>query len=346
MKAMVLAAGLGERMRPLTLKRAKSSLPLFNKPFILHAVDYLRRFGIRDIAINLHHQPDSIKSLSARINSLDVNVLFSFERDILGTAGGIKKLENFFGSEPFVLMNSDFVADINLDEVIEYHDKEKPLATLTLQKSETSAYSKVKTEADGNIKAIGDPEGEHIFCGLHIVEPEVLKAIRAEEKVDINKDVYSSLLAQGLTIKGYEHKGFWFEFGNLQRYLQGHIELAQRGANFIEELLNIRFPDHFCFASQDFNCSNLTKVKGFLFVGEKCRLEKDVSIGDSILHDNVVISQGAEISRCIIGEDVIIPEGEKLHGSAVVSMSEERLFLNDKEEYTKKGPLLIRKFHD
>lgn len=342
---MILAAGLGERMRPLTLERAKSSIPLFNKPFILHAVEYLQRFGIQEIAINLHHQPDSVTSLLQAFSSLKADVRFSHEDDILGTAGGVKKLERYFGSEPFVLMNSDFVSDINLDEVIEYHRKEGPLATLVLQKSETKEYSKVKAGTDGKIEAIGVPEGNCIFCGLHILEPDIFEHIPINKKVDINRDIYSSLLAGGLTLKAYEHKGFWFEFGNLKRYLQGHIELAQRGPGFIEELLNIHFPNKI-YQSGNAQLSKLAKIHGFLFAGEQCHLADGVSVEDSILHSRVVISHGAQISNCIIGENVTLPEEMNLFGCVVANFPDKKFVVSDKEDIRREGSLLIKKFLD
>jgi NDP-sugar pyrophosphorylase family protein len=345
MKAMILAAGLGERMRPLTLERAKSSLPLFNKSFILHAVDYLVRFGVRDIAINLHHQPDSITSLFRKETSPDLNIRFSHEPQILGTAGGVKKVEDFFNDEPFILMNSDFVSDINLDEVIAFHKKDKPLATLILQKSKTKEYSSVKVEMDGRIEAIGATDGNHIFCGLHIVEPEILQYIPFNKKADINKDIYSSLIAQGVILKAYEHSGYWFEFGSLQKYLLGHIELARRGSGFIRELLNINLPNTI-FQPEHAPPNKTARVRGFLCLGERCNLEEGTFVEDSILHNSVVLSEGADVSKCIIGENVKIPAGMKLHGSAVALVPAKKSFKEEKEEYLKRGSLLIKKFLD
>lgn len=342
---MILAAGLGERMRPLTLDRAKSSLPLFNKPFILHAIEYLQRFGIEEIAINLHHQPDSITTLLQKANGLAVNLKFSYEEDILGTAGGLKKLQNFFDTEPFILMNSDFVSDINLDEATAFHEKERPLVTLVLQKSETEEYSKVRASKDGRIEAIGVQDGNHIFCGLHIVEPEILHHIPADTKVDINREIYSSLISQGMILKAYEHRGFWFEFGNLRRYLLGHIELAQRGARFVKELLSIHFSKNF-YQPGHVQLSKQTKVSGLLFAGEKCQVKEGAFIEDSILHNSVVVLRGARISRCIVGEKVVLPEETNLCGCAVASVPDKKFVLNDKEGIIREGPLLIKKFLD
>lgn len=359
---MILAAGLGERMRPLTFGRAKSSLPLFNKPFIFHAIEYLKRFGIQDIVINLHHKPDSIKSILDVGSHFSTKIRYSYESEILGTAGGIKKLEDFFSAETFVLMNSDFVSDISLNKAIEYHKKEKPLATLVLQKSETKEYSKVKVGADNRIKAIGVQDGKHIFCGLHIVEPDIFHDIPAEKNLDINRDIYSSLILKGVTLKAYEHNGFWFEFGNLKRYFHGHMELAKRGPGFIKQILNVHFADHVhpsdpdrktklhssvsIFSNKNLRIDHHSTVQGIFIAGEECHLEKDVTIEDSILHDNVILSSGAELSRCIVGENVKIPEGMKLYGSAIALMPDEKITYKKEGEFTKKGNLLIKRFLD
>ncbi len=359
MKAIILSAGLGKRMRPLTFGKAKSSLPLFNKPFIFHAVEYLRRFGITEIAINLHHAPDSINSLLENGNLFDAKIRYSYENEILGTAGAIKRLEDFLCSETFVLMNSDFASDINLDEVIEYHTKEKAMATLVLQKSETSEYSKVKMGIANQIEALGVQNGHHIFCGMHIIEPDILQYIPVEKNVDINRDIYSTLIAKGFTLKAYEHNGYWFEFGNLERYFHGHMELAKKGIGFIEQILNVNVTDNIhlsdaieeskphsnasIFAAENFNASTHSRINGYLVAGEKCFLGADCFIKNSIIHNSVTISDRAEISNCIVGEQAMIPKGMKVHGSALALMPDEKIkFKNG--EIKREGNLFIKRF--
>src|SRR6266850_846237 len=109
MKAMVLAAGLGERMKPLTWDRAKPAIPVLNRPAILHLLEHLARNGVNQAAINLHYQPESIRNLQPLIEALGLRVFFSHEQTILGTAGGLKKAELFLNDGTLIMVNSDFV---------------------------------------------------------------------------------------------------------------------------------------------------------------------------------------------------------------------------------------------
>ena len=124
MKAIILAAGFGTRLKPLTNKLPKPMFPVLNRPILEHALHFLSSQGIKEIAINLHHQSEKIIDYFGNGKNFKVELHFSKEENILGTAGGIKKLELFFKDETFLVINSDILVDINLKDVLKFH-KEK-----------------------------------------------------------------------------------------------------------------------------------------------------------------------------------------------------------------------------
>src|SRR5213593_3964843 len=162
MKAMILAAGLSERMRPLTDRRAKPSLPLLNRAIIVHALDHLKRHGIREVMINLHYQPESIRGIVGDGSRHGLKVHYSDEPIILGTAGGLKKVEGFLRDGTFVMANGDSVSDCDLGAVQKLHRESGALATMVLTPLDpTAAYGIVEVGDGDRIQRIsGHPPGD------------------------------------------------------------------------------------------------------------------------------------------------------------------------------------------
>lgn len=361
MRGMILAAGLGERMLPLTLHRAKPTLPLMYVPFIVHSIDYLRRFGIEGITVNLHHLPDSVTTILGDGSSFGVKIHYSREQEILGTAGGVKKVEEFLRSGTFVLMNSDFVSDIDLERAIEHHKDCGLLSTLVVMKPKSDGYSKLVIDDRMHVKAIGDNRGEHIFCGIHIIEPEIFDHIPPDRKLDINRDIYRHLISDGVHIGAYEHDGLWLEFGDLKRYLSCHSELAAMGKEFLNQLLNIgtmgwhmletdpneeRFDPSgsLVISSGSFFLADSARCSGTVVIDDGCRIEPGTIVRNSLLHRNSVIMEGATLNECIVGESVTVPSGMNLARCAVSPCPEKLESWRVYKDIEKVGNLLIRGF--
>ena len=153
MKAMILAAGLGTRLRPLTLERAKPAIPLLGKPLIIRLIEKLMQQGATDFRLNLHHLPHTIENLfqSPPWDSLPVS--FSHEPRILGTAGGLKANEAFFDQGTFLMVNGDIVLEFSLEEAIAFHRDRKALATLVLYpQQEPYRHSPIRVDDEGHFR--------------------------------------------------------------------------------------------------------------------------------------------------------------------------------------------------
>ena len=246
MKAMILAAGLGERMRPLTESRAKPSLPLLNRPIIAQTLTYLKGFGVEEAVINLHWQPESIRGVIGNGQRLGIKVQYSEEQLIMGTAGGLKKAEaHFQEGGTFILINGDFATDCDLGAVIAAHKKSGAVATMVLTPHRPGTdYGSVEVDpATGHVVSIaghGRKAGPRVpsvegytFTGIHILEPTILDMIPPGVKSEINREVYPALMQSGGLINGYIHRGLWFEMGTPRLYLEGNLALLAAGAEAV-----------------------------------------------------------------------------------------------------------------
>lgn len=216
MKAMILAAGLGTRLKPFTDKHPKALAVVNNKTILLRNIEYLRKAGIDEIVINVHHFADQIIDF---INQNNIpNILISDETDtVLETGGGLKKASHLLiDSNPFVLMNVDILTDLDLKTMIEYHQKNNPLATLGVSKRESSRcflFNEINELSGWKNKGTNEEKisktethyNEFAFSGIHIINPAIFNLMKQEGKFSM-VDVYLEL-AKTETILGFDHSG-------------------------------------------------------------------------------------------------------------------------------------------
>ncbi len=342
MKGMVLAAGFGERMRPLTESRAKPTIPLLNRPLIAHTLEYLRRHGVSDVMINLHHLPESIRGMVGDGSRLQVRVSYSEEPQILGTAGGLKKAGSFFrDSGTFVLMNSDFVIDCDLAAAVREHHRSGALVTMVLTTPRHQAnYGVVEVGEGGRIHSIaGRPAdrtppnaGRYTFTGLHLLEPEVLDAIPAGGRVEINRDVYPRLLEEGKAIRAHIHSGFWREFGTPRLYIDGSIALLSHGGG--DALKGLRAAEGIFLDGVTLPGGPVLEPPillgrgtvvgrsgvhlGGVITGRQVRIGDGCSLRSTIVWDGARIGDGARLADCIVTSGVCVPPGVSLSGKMLL----------------------------
>jgi len=230
MKAIVLAAGFGTRLRPLTAKLAKPAIPFLNQPLIHHHLRRLTETGVHSVAINLHHLPQSIVSAVFR-QHWDLELRFSYEPEILGTGGALRPLRPWLGDEPFLLINGDTISDIDLNHVIASHVASGADATMVLMPHpEGHEYSPVHTDATGAVCRIGRGWSnsqqvvfEGIFSGVHVINPHLLDFLPDHGAACVVTDMYLRYLANGGRISSYIARGNWQDLGTIARYLDGHF---------------------------------------------------------------------------------------------------------------------------
>jgi len=309
MKAMILAAGLGTRLRPLTLERAKPAIPLLGKPVLVRLIERLMEQGATDFRINLHHLPWTIEKIFEKPPLDDLPVSFSHERRILGTAGGLKANESFFGQGTFLMVNGDVVFDFPLAEAIAFHRERQALATLALiPQAPPYTYVPVRIDQEGSLWDFkgagkrGNPGPEaYLFSGVHILEPEIFDFIPSNEFHEINDQVYPEALRNGKRVCGFPVKGYWNDMGDPVRYLEAQRSMLSRSG--VNDL---------AYISPETKASSKATVGPFVSAEAGCILEAGSRASNSVLWENVRLSQGSSVRNCIIGSDMIV-EGEYIN---------------------------------
>jgi len=214
MKGMILAAGLGTRLKPFTESHPKALLPINGKTLLQRNIEYLQSFNVKDVVVNVHHFASQIKDAIQQNNAWGSNITISDETDmVLETGGGLKKAAVFLQDsiEPFVLMNADILTDLNIDEIHNLHLQSNVLATLAVTNRSTSRYLLFddnnnlcgwKNEITGEQK--GKPGTKKAFSGIHVISPKIFQHIKEGGKFSMI-DLYLRLALEGFKINCYDH---------------------------------------------------------------------------------------------------------------------------------------------
>jgi NDP-sugar pyrophosphorylase family protein len=215
---MVLAAGFGTRLRPLTLTVPKALVPVADKPFLEHLLALLHAGGVREVVINLHHLGSLIERHVGDGARFGLAVRYSPEPAILDTGGGIKQAERLLAGEPFLVANADSLLEVSLRELWEFHRARGGIATLALRADpEARRYGLVEVDETDRVRRIvGLPDGVAaaglrglMFPGFHVLEPAIFAHMEPGRSFSITRTTYPSLLAKGLPIFGFETAARW-----------------------------------------------------------------------------------------------------------------------------------------
>ena len=232
MKAMILAAGEGTRLRPLTDKVPKPMLELGGRPLIAYLIDLLRSHRVRDIAINLHHKPEVIRAYLGDGSRFGVRVTYSWEDILLGSAGAVKELEGFF-DESFFVLYGDVLTDIDLSALAAFHRDQAACLTIALYQAEDPTHCGiVKIDGDCRVRSFREkPRPQEVFspwanAGVYVAEPDILRLIPAGSFFDFGADLIPILLREGLPVRGYVSLSYFLDIGSLGRYRQAQHDLS------------------------------------------------------------------------------------------------------------------------
>jgi len=233
MKGMILAAGEGSRLRPLTLTRPKPMVPIGGKPLLEHTITWLRRYGVTEIGVNLHYKPEVITSYFGDGSAWGVRLTYSHESNILGTAGGVKALGSFF-DETFIVVYGDVLTALDLDAIAAFHRERQAQITVVLYRVPNPwECGLVDIDAVGRIcRFVEKPPRDQVFtdlanAGVYIVEPGVLEYIPAGCFYDCGHDLFPRLLEQGIPLFGYPTDEYLLDIGDHAKYERAQTDWAE-----------------------------------------------------------------------------------------------------------------------
>jgi mannose-1-phosphate guanylyltransferase len=238
MKAMVLAAGQGTRLRPTTDSTPKALVPVGGRPMIEYALLLLRRYGIKDIIINLHHFGEQIERRLGDGKPLGLKISYSREAQLLDTGGGLLKARSFLQDSAFLVINTDALVDLNLAAVIDFHFRMNAAATLVLRPDERAdEYGSMDIDSSGRIcrflasEAPLEPAGatrKLMFTGVQVLEPKIFDYMEdhgTAQKFSTTKHTYPRMLIAGERLFGFLFNGFWQDLGTPERIREAELKM-------------------------------------------------------------------------------------------------------------------------
>ena len=332
MKAMILAAGKGTRVRPITHTIPKPMIPILQKPVMEFLLELLREHGFTEVMVNVSHLAEEIENYFRDGQRFGVEIAYSFEGriedgeligDALGSAGGLKKIQNFqrFFDDTFVVLCGDALIDLDLSEAVRRHREKGALASLITKRvprEQVSSYGVVVTDDDGRVRSfqekpdVADAASDMINTGIYIFQPEVLDYVPSGVPFDIGSDLFPKLVESGAPFYALPMEFEWVDIGKVPDYwqairsvLQGHVRQVQIPGKQVQ-------PGIYTGLNVAANWDKIN-VQGPVYVGGMTRIEDGATIiGPAMIGPSCHICENATIDNSIIFDYSRIGPGVRL----------------------------------
>jgi NDP-sugar pyrophosphorylase family protein len=300
-RGMILAAGLGTRLRPLSYELPKPVIPVLGRPLCTYNMEFLRRAGIKSFVLNLHTHPKLIQQRVTGWAGKRARIDFTLEPVILGTGGGIGNAREFLKGGTFVTVNGDTILSFPFASALAFHRERRALATLILFPDPAKRYTPVWIAERGRITGFGSEAGDGtrsgFYTGCQIVEPELLRRIPPGKASCIIRETYTPLVADKAPVFGFLSSGRFQEFGTPADYLEGTLSLLPAGGK--EPAL----PGGF---------TTIPPV----YISPKARVGPGARTGPgAVIEEGATVGEGASVARAILWPGAVLPAGEELVGA-------------------------------
>ncbi len=300
MEAIILAGGFGTRLRPLTYTRAKSLLPILNKPMIIHLIESLPS-EVNKVILAVNYRKDQIEGYFNK-NDFGKEIIINDEKTPLGTGGATKFAEEHITGR-FLVLNSDIICSLNLEKMIAFHKKNDSAATISLWPvKNVSEFGVADVQKDGKIigfvekPKLEDAPSDLINAGAYLLEPLVLDYIEEGRLVSMEKEIFPQIIRDTDRFYGFKFSGYWMDIGRISSYLKVN--------RFLLDKKNLDF-------YKGFNCINNGDLKKST-IGNNVVIGARSYIKETIIFDNAEISEDVDLTNCIIGENSKVESGCKL----------------------------------
>jgi mannose-1-phosphate guanylyltransferase len=320
---MVLGAGLGTRLRPITYDLPKPMVPVLGRPVMDHILRLLARHGFDDVVTNVHHFADLIQRYFGDGSAWNIRLRQSHERELLGTAGGVRNVRDHFGDETFLVISGDALTDIDLGELWEAHRRRGGIGTLALKRvADPSNLGVVIVGDDGRIQGFQEkPDPAEALsdlgsCGIYVFEPEIFDHFPEREFVDWAQDVFPTLLERDVPFYGHETERYWNDIGSPPEYRRGNFD-ALTGAVSVElegsEIEDgLRIADSAVLEGQvlmeppvyigeDSVIAAGVRLTGPVVIGGECRIAEGASLRDVVVWPASHVAEGELVIGGIAG---------------------------------------------
>lgn len=307
-KAMVLAAGVGSRLDPISRHLPKPLVPVLNKPVIEHILDCLKQNDISDVIANTHYLAPKLTEYFASNPPGDMCLQFIHEEELSGDAGGVRACRDFLSGDTFVVIMGDLFTNADLSVLIAAHKDKRALATIGIKKVDNvSRYGVLLRDELGFVKAFQEKPSQseaisnEISTGIYILEPEIFEHIPVNGVYGFGKQLFPSLVEKGLRVLGHEIKGFWSDIGTLQDLFDTNMDAL------IGNFSVIKRPESFHDNFSD-------KISGrHVLVGKDSKLLEGVNLREScIIGENCVVGADSDLENCLLLAGSVLPTASVL----------------------------------
>jgi NDP-sugar pyrophosphorylase family protein len=347
MKAMVLAAGVGSRLEPLTNQVPKPMVPIANRPVMQHIFALLKAHGITDVASNLHYLPEKIQAYFGDGSDFGISWKQLVESELSGDAGGVRACRDYLRDGTFIVLMGDLLTDADLSYVIRTHQQKKALASIAIkQVDDVRHFGVVLTDKNGFIVGFQEkPQPEEALSnyastGIYVLEPEVFDHIPADGQYGFGRQLFPSLVQKGLPVLGISIDDYyWSDVGTISQYrlsnfdaLEGRVKInlpgkatafgrAESGSQVspdarIEGKLMIGKNSHVAAG---------VRIKGHVLIGDNCQIESNAELHDTIVWSDSKVGREAILRNCVVGSHCTVGDGIEQNEIASVPLSPQLL---------------------
>jgi mannose-1-phosphate guanylyltransferase/phosphomannomutase len=320
-KAVVMAGGEGTRLRPLTSNQPKPMVPIVGKPCMEHIVELLKKHGFDDIVVTLAFMPQAIRSYFGAGEAQGVSIRYSVEESPMGTAGSVKLAEDAL-DESFLVISGDALCDIDLAELVRFHEEKEALVTIGLVSVDNPLeFGIVVTDEDGRIERfLEKPSWGQVFTdtintGIYVLDPQVLRHVPEGQPFDFSKELFPLLLEMGRPLYGYVAEGYWQDIGNLDQFRQANFDALDERVALNVAGIKLRGN---VWVGEGVELADLESVEGPAFVGNYCRITPQASVGPySVLSPSVTLREHARTTRSVVDSSTYIGRSALVEGAIV-----------------------------
>jgi mannose-1-phosphate guanylyltransferase len=316
--ALVLTAGRATRLRPLSDIRAKAALPVAGKPVVVRILEWLRAAGVRRVVLNLHHRPDTVTRLVGDGAEWDMQVRYSWESVLLGTGGGPRRAVPLLDADRFLIVNGDTLTDCDLAALTRRHAQTGARVTMSVVPGDVGRYGGVLTDADGVVTGFavgnrrtqgapaassaapggaadapgGQPSGAPVagwhFIGVQAVDADAFAGVSDEAPSETVGRIYPELMVRHRgSVSTFLSEAEFLDIGTARDYLATVAIVAAREGRTFDR-------------------------------GADCDIHPDAALVDTVLWDRVKVGRGARLTRCVVADDVRVPDGARYEGSVLI----------------------------
>ena len=332
-----MAGGEGSRLRPLTVDRPKPMVHIANAPVMEHIIRLLQRHGIRDVVVTVQYLSGVIQEYFREGQDLDARIRYSLEEIPLGTAGSVKATQDYL-DEPFLVISGDALTDFDLTALVDFHNKSRAAATLTLHRVPNPLeYGVVITGEAGRILRFQEKPrwdevlGNTVNTGIYMIDPSIFDLIPKGRPFDFSNDVFPEMLRRGLPLYGFVADGYWTDVGTVDEYRRANSDAVNGKAG-----IDLPHPDGGLMLGEGAEIHPEARLFGNILLGRNCQIREGAvingptAIGDytvieaaaridqSVLLANSYVGRKANLLSCVVGRQSTVHEGARIEEAAML----------------------------